>query len=126
MKSNPRLFLVPILIALNGCGDSGLPETPLFVGVEALNYSIGSQLIQERLQARFPTGSSAQRLEKYLEEQGLLIEGPNYPWVPLNSGVASLQFGSSFCGSQVQVSWAADAERKIQSIDALYSDTGCP
>jgi len=116
---------IVFLIALAGCGHSGLPATPLFVGVDGSNYSQGTKLILSRLQARFPNGSSEGKLAAYLERQGLRVEqverAPHPP-----TGSASFKYGSVVCGSQVRISWSADKAGKVQSIDALYGDTGCP
>jgi hypothetical protein len=103
----------------------GLPATPLFSGVANLNYAEGERLIQERLQRQFPKGSSARQLSDYLGQQGLRIERDRRNPVH-DAGVASVRFGWSICGSQVRVSWAANAANELQSVDVLYSDTGCP
>jgi len=124
MKLNAKWSVIPLLVALSACGHSGLPATPLFVGVEGKNYSEGTRLIQGRLRARFPKGSSEGKLGEYLKEQGLRVERVADPSASI-SGVASIKYGSSFCGSQVRVSWTADAAGKIESVEAMYSDTGC-
>lgn len=103
----------------------GLPATPLFAGVENLDYAVGERLILERLQRQFPPGSSARQLSEYLEQQGLRTEGDRRIG-SITRGVASLRFGWSICGSQVRVSWAANAANELQSVEVLYSDTGCP
>jgi hypothetical protein len=125
MITNGRWLIVALLVALGGCGHSGLPATPLFVGVEGNNYAQGTRLIQDRLAARFPTGSSVRELKDYLEQQGLQV-GPAARSSTPNRGVASFKYGGSVCGSQVRVNLEADAAGKVESIDALYSDTGCP
>jgi hypothetical protein len=125
MITNGRWLIVALLIALGGCGPSGLPATPLFVGVEGHDYAQGSQLIQDRLAARFPTGSSVRELRVYLEQQGLQVEPTARSSRP-NSGVAFFKYGGPVCGSQVRVGWEANAAGKVESINALYSDTGCP
>ena len=119
---------MPILVALVGCGSSehsGLPDTTLFVGVDGADYSQGTRLIQDRLTARFPPGSSVSKLRDYLGQQGLQVE-PSAPSSTPKSGVASIKYGGPVCGSQVRVSWEGDVAGKVQRIDALYSDSGCP
>lgn len=119
--------MIALLIALSGCGNagnSGLPRTPLFNGVEGKNYAQGSQLIQNRLTTLFPTGSSVRELRNYLQQQGLRVE-PAERSRP-TSGAASFKYGGFVCGSQVRVNWNANAAGKVQTIDALYADTGCP
>lgn len=125
MIPNRRWLIVPLLIVLGGCEPSGLPATPLFVGVEGHSYAQGSELIQGRLSARFPTGSSVRELKGYLEQQGLQIEPTGRSSTP-NSGVAFFKYNGPVCGSQVRVSWEADAAGTVKSIHALYGDTGCP
>ena len=130
---NGRSLIVSLLIALAGCGSSDLPSdlasdlpaTPLFVGIEGHSYQQGSRLIQHRLIARFPTGSPVRELRDYLKQQGLQVGPAARPSTP-NSGVASFKYGGPICGSKVLISWNADAAGKIESIDALYTDTGCP
>jgi hypothetical protein len=120
--------LLAFLFALPGCersGHSRLPDTPLFVGVEGADYSQGTRLIEDRLTARFPSGSSVRELRDYLRKEGLQVE-PAAPSSTPNSGVASVKYGGAVCGSQVRVSWEGDAAGKVRSIEALYSDTGCP
>ena len=123
-----RWLIVPLLIALAGCGRSpsdDLPATPLFVGVEGRSYAQGTQLIRHRLAAQFPAGSSVHELRNYLEQQGFQVERTAHSSTP-NGGEASLKYGGPICGSQVRASWEADGAGKIESIDALYSDSGCP
>jgi hypothetical protein len=125
MKPNARWLIAAVPVALGGCGHSGLPATPLFVGVEGTSYSQGSRLIQDRLQARFPTGSSERKLRAYLKQQGLQVARTALSSTS-RGGAASFKYGSSLCGSRVRVSWESDAAGKIESIDGSYSDTGCP
>ena len=125
MTRDLRWRIIPLLIALAGCGPSSLPATPLFAGVEGHSYAEGTRLIQHRLAARFPTGSPMQGLKGYLQQQGLQIEPTARSSTP-NSGAASFKYNRSVCGSQVRVSWEADAAGKVASIDASYSDIGCP
>ena len=120
MIPDRRWLIAPLLIALGGCEPSGLPATPLFAGVEGHSYAEGSKLIQDRLSARFPPGSSVRELESYLEQQGLQTSSTP------TSGVALFKYSGTVCGSQVRVSWEADAAGKVASIDASYSDIGCP
>jgi len=123
--SNGRWFMLLLLVGLGGCGPSGLPATPLFVGVEGHSYAQGSRLIQNRLAARFPEGSSVRELTDYLEQQGLQVEPIARPSTP-KTGAASFKYDGAVCGSQVRVSWEADGAGKVKSIDAFYGDTGCP
>ena len=125
MIPSSRSLIAISLVALGGCGHSGLPATPLFVGVEGNSYAQGSQLIHDRLAARFPVGSSARELENYLAQQGMAVESAASSPTP-NSGVASFKYSGSVCGSQVRVTWEADGAGKVKKIDALYTDTGCP
>ena len=125
MKSNTRWSIAPLLSALSGCGHISLPDTPLFDGIDDMDYSQGSRLIQGRLEAEFPKGSSDLKLLYYLEQQGLRVVRTEHSSAS-STGVASFKFGGFICGSQVRVIWDADAARTIQSIHALYSDTGCP
>jgi hypothetical protein len=118
-----RLLLLPLLIVLHGCGPSGLPRTPLFAGVQGADYREGTRILQTRLEAQFPQGSSEPALAKYLAEQGMLVERGK----PASAtGVASFKTSGFPCGSQVRVTWVADSAHAIHSIDALYGDTGCP
>lgn len=64
-------------------------------------------------------------LKSYLEQQGLQIEPNSSPSKP-NSGVASFKYGSPICGSQVRVSWEGDETGKVESLHAIFGDTGCP
>ncbi|HMO75773.1 MAG TPA: hypothetical protein PKD99_17795 [Sphingopyxis sp.] len=119
------ISLIAMIVAtLSACGNSGLPDNPLFAGVERSTYSDGTMLLQERLTARF-YGSPEQELEKFLKEQGFEVKHPEQGSMSV-SRVASYKFGASFCGSQVRIVWAVDATGKIRNIDALYTDTGCP
>jgi hypothetical protein len=120
-----RWPFMALLIALSSCGRSGLPATPLFDGVQGTSYAQGTRIIQDRLTARFPTGSPEGKLRQYLKQQGLRIEPAPRSLTP-NTGVASFKYRGSVCGSQVRVSWRADAAGRVESIDALYADTGCP
>jgi hypothetical protein len=123
MKPIARLMIA--LVGLSGCGHSGLPATPLFDGVEGANYAEGTQLIQDRLQSQFPAGSSERKLTEYLRQQGLKVVRTTGSSGRI-SGEASVKYGSSFCGSQVRVNWTAGMTNKVESIDTLYADTGCP
>jgi hypothetical protein len=125
MVPNGRWLVVSLLIALSGCGPSGLPATPLFVGVTGDSYAQGSRVIQARLDARFPTGSSVRDLKDYLEQQGLEVE-PTARSSTQNSGAASFEYGGPLCGSRVRVVWESDGAGKIKRIDVVYGDTGCP
>jgi hypothetical protein len=120
-----RWLIIASTVALVGCGRSGLPATPLFAGVEGSTYSEGTRLIQDRLNGRFPAGTSAAKLREYLEQQGLRVEPAARSPTP-NGGVAFVKYNGSVCGSQVRVTWKGDAAGRIERIDALYSDTGCP
>lgn len=119
--------MIALLVALSGCGhanNSGLPPTALFNGVEGKSYAQGSQIIQDRLATLFPAGSSVRELRNYLQQQGLQIADANRS-TPM-SGVASFKYGGFVCGSQVRVNWNAGAAGKVETISALYADTGCP
>lgn len=111
-------------MAMNACGREGMPAKPLFAGIDGKTYIEGTRLIQRRVEALFPKGSSEPGLEAYLDQQGFQIErvadrsGPKI-------GVATLRSNAFICGSQIRVSWNADAAHTIQHIEALYSDTGC-
>ena len=120
-----RWLIIASIVAMGGCGHSGLPATPLFAGVEGSTYSQGTRLIQDRLNGRFPIGSSAAKLREYLQQQGLQVEAATRSSTP-NSGIASFKYNGSVCGSQVRVRWEWDSAGRIESIYALYSDTGCP
>jgi hypothetical protein len=105
-------------IALMGCEATALPDKPLFLGVAGTSYKKGTALIQSRLQSRFAEGSDEQKLAYYLEQQGLRVDRTDR--------IASIRYGGSICGSQVRVNWTVNSAHSIVSIDALYSDTGCP
>lgn len=120
-----RFPFAAIVSLLGACGPSGPPSTPLFNGVQGKNYAEGTQLIQNRLTSRFPKGSSEAALKRYLEEQGLQIELNSRLPEPY-AGVASVKYGGPICGSQIRVSWIANEAGKVDSVEALYSDSGCP
>lgn len=103
----------------------GPPSTPLFSGVQGKSYAEGTQLIQNRLITQFPKGSSEAALEKYLKQQGLQIETNSRLPEPY-AGLASVKYGGSICGSQIRVIWMAKEPGKVDRIDALYGDSGCP
>jgi len=127
MKNNSGC-LIAWLFALAGCqpSDHGLPRTALFEGIEkGTDYAVGTQLIQRRLQTRFPTGSSELQLNEYLKQQGMKVERATKLTGSV-SGVASFRYGGPVCGSQVRIQWEADAKHRIETVDGLYSDTGCP
>jgi|KBSMisStaDraftv2_1062788.scaffolds.fasta_scaffold51109_3 hypothetical protein len=121
MRQNARWVIIASAFATIGCEPSTLPATPLFKGVG--DYRQGTRLIQDRLNAQFPKGSSTAKLEDYLRQQGLDVG--KHPTTP-TSGVASFKYTGSVCGSQVRVSWKGDSAGRVESIDALFSDTGCP
>jgi len=125
MKLFAHWPIIPLLIAVSACEHARLPATPLLVGVEGKNYAEGTRLIQRRLQARFPKGSSERKLQEYLAQQGLKVERTARPSEPY-SGVAYLRYGGPICGSQVRVIWSSDEVQKLQNIDAIFGDTGCP
>lgn len=110
--------MVILSFALIGCGSSALPDKPLFVGVAGTNYEQGTALIRSRLQTRFPEGSAEQKLTDYLKDQGLRVDRPERE--------ASVRYDRFPCGNEVRVNWTVNAARSIASVDALYSDTGCP
>lgn len=125
MKAKARRPLLPILLALHGCGHSGLPCTPLFVGVEGTGYAHGTRLIQDRLQSHFSNGSSDEKLAIYLERQGLVVSRSK-DFLMEKIGVASFKYGGFVCGGQVRVDWKSDAAHSVQRIYALYGNSGCP
>lgn len=112
-----------LLLVLSACGNYGLPNTDLFRGVDKGNYEEGKALLTQRLEARFPAGSSALELKDYLQTQGLSIDT-----LPAEKGVASAsyKFGAPICGSQVRVVWEADNLNRLRAVEAVYGDTGCP
>lgn len=120
-----RSLLAALASLLSACGPSGPPSTLLFSGVQGKSYAEGTQLIQNRLTTRFPKGSSEAALKNYLEEQGLQIETNSRLPEPY-AGVASVKYGGPICGSQIRVSWMTNGAGKVDSVDALYSDSGCP
>lgn len=108
---------------LSACGNYGLPNTELFQGVDNGNYEEGRLLLTQRLEARFPAGSSALELRDYLQTQGLSVDS-----LPAENGAASAsyKFGAQICGSQVRVVWEADKLNRLRALEAVYGDTGCP
>ncbi|WEK46492.1 MAG: hypothetical protein P0Y56_16015 [Candidatus Andeanibacterium colombiense] len=121
MKPSALIFVASLAV-LSGCRSSGLPNAPLFDGVDGMNYARGTQIMQDRLQSHFPVGSSDRKLATYLEQQGLRIEHSS----PSDEHIASLKYGGPICGSQVRVQWVADNDHVIRSMDVIYTDTGCP
>lgn len=122
MGPNARWLIIASVFATIGCEQSTLPATPLFKGVA--DYRHGTRLIQDRLNAQFPKGSSTAKLEDYLRRQGLDVG--KHPATP-TSGVALFKYSGSFlCGSQVRVVWKGDPAGRVESIGALFGDTGCP
>ncbi len=120
-----RILFAALVSLLGACGPSGPPPTPLFSGLEGKSYAEGTQLSQNRLSKRFAKGSSEAALKKYLEEQGMQIETNSRLPEPY-AGLASVKYGGSICGSKIRVIWMANEAGKVDSIDALYSDSGCP
>lgn len=114
-----------LLAGTVGCKQQGLPATPLFAGVEGSTFQQGSAMIQQRLDARFPKGSSARALAAYLEQQGLILVRPVGGALP-TTGSAQAKVRGFVCGSQVRVDWKADKDQAVERIFALYGDTGCP
>jgi hypothetical protein len=125
MKTEFRFIIAAMIASLSGCSKSGVPNDPLFAGVENSTYADGTKLIQERLQTRFPKGNPERGLKDFLTEQGFEVSYPAHQSASA-SRVASLKFGASFCGSQVRVIWEADAVGRIENMEARYTDTGCP
>ena len=121
MRPSARWLIIAATFVTVGCEPSALPATPLFEGVK--DYRQGTRLIQERLNARFPKGSSTAELKEYLAQQGLNIGEPS---PTATTGIASFKYSGSICGSQVRVSWKGDPAGRVESVDALFSDTGCP
>lgn len=124
MRGLALITLIFSLLSLTGCLAQGLPTTPLLAGLGGETYAQGTRDLQQRLNARFPKGSSPAALARYLEDQGLGID--TGPIVGEWSGRASIRTSGIICGSQVVVSWAVDKAKTIQSLDAMYADTGCP
>ncbi|WP_374147940.1 hypothetical protein [Sphingomonas sp. 28-63-12] len=118
MKLEPLWPMTILSFALMGCGSSALPDKPLFVGVAGTDYEQGTALIRSRLQTRFPEGSAEQKLAHYLEQQGLRVDRAERE--------ASVRYDRFPCGSQVRVNWTVNSTHSIATVDALYSDTGCP
>ena len=125
MQPSARWQILLLLALGSGCEHSGLPNTPLFVGIEGAGYWRGTRMLQARLKSHFPTGSSDRQLTAYLQQQGLGVERDDRRSLPITR-TATFKYSSLVCGSQVRVSWVANAAHAIQSIDALYADTGCP
>jgi hypothetical protein len=122
MRPSARWLIIASALAAIGCEPSTLPATPLFKGV--VDYRQGSRLMQDRLNAQFPKGSSTADLEGYLRQQGL--DFGKDPATP-TSGVALFKYSGSFlCGSEVRVIWKGDPAGRVESIKALFSDAGCP
>jgi hypothetical protein len=69
--------------------------------------------------------AAVRELRGYLEQQGLQVEPTARSSTP-NSGGAFFKYSGPVCCSQVRVSWEANDAGKVESINALYSDTGCP
>lgn len=108
-------FIASIL--LGACGPSALPSKPLFDGLPD-DYRAGTQLLQKRIEARFPAGSSAQALAMFLEGQEMKVE----------RGKQSAEFrtGGIPCGSVVWITWQVDAQGALKNVTASNSDSGCP
>ena len=106
-----------IIAAILLCACSRLPNKPLFEGVSG-DYRVGTQLLQKRIKARFPVGSSSENLVTYLEGQEMKVE----------RGKQSAEFntGGFPCGSVVWITWQTDAQGALKDVTAMYSDNGCP
>lgn len=104
-------------ILLCACSPSALPSKPLFDGLPR-DYQAGTQLLQKRIEARFPAGSSAEALAMYLEGQEMKVERAKQS--------AEFNTGGFPCGSLVWIRWQADAQGALKDVTALYSDNGCP
>ena len=102
---------------LCACNPSALPNRPLFDGIPS-DYRAGTQLLQKRIDARFPVGSSTEALATYLEGQEMKVERVKQS--------AEIRTGGFPCGSVVWITWHADAQRVLKDVTALYGDSGCP
>jgi hypothetical protein len=108
-------FIAGMLLC--ACSPSALPNRPLFEGLPS-DYRAGTQLLQKRIEARFPAGSSAEALAMYLEGQEMKVERVKQS--------AEFRTGGFPCGSVVWITWQADAQRALKVVTALYGDSGCP
>ena len=108
-------FIATMLLC--ACGPSALPNRPLFDGLPS-DYRTGTQLLQKRIEARFPAGSSAEALATYLEGQNMKVERVKQ--------TAAFRTGGFPCGTVVRITWQADAQRALKDVTAVYSDSGCP
>ena len=126
MTQRRSRLVLPALALLAGCSHSGLPDTPLLAGIERQDYAAGSGMIEGRLRARFPAGSSDRQLAAYLQQQGLRLEPGEGASPGAITGRAVIREEGVVCGSQVWVDWTADAAHRIGRIDVRYTDTGCP
>jgi|GEM_PF-1553485 len=124
MTSRALWSILPLAAVLTACGQTRLPATPLFAGLDGTSYAEGTRLIKQRLLARFPNGSPERGLQAYLAQQGLHVEHVARPSEP-DSGTAVFTYGGPVCGSRIRVIWSADGSGRIQNIDALFGDTGC-
>jgi hypothetical protein len=109
------VFVASMLLC--ACSPSALPDKPLFDGLPS-DYRAGTQLLQKRIEARFPAGSSAEALAMYLEGQQMKVARVNQS--------AEFRTGGFPCGSVVRITWQADAHRALKDVTALYIDSGCP
>ena len=117
-------------VVLAGCA---WPRTELFEGVpqsEAGNTSIYSEdrptnvLLRNRVQQRFPVGSSEQPLLDWLSKQEVKIDRQAKNDGGF-SGWASRRLGTWPCDRSVQVIWEVSSTGAIQKITASEGDTGC-
>lgn len=107
------------LLFVAGCSGTtaDFPDKPLYAGLRQLDYDKGSMLIANRLRAKFPVGSDERALVAYVKSQEMTLIEP---------GWAEIRRDGFVCGNRVRATWTTDGAHRISTINALYSDTGCP